>query len=403
MKFHLLIFFLLSLSSQINAYEENPETEIKKGPHGGKVLEQDHFKVEVTIYEPSGQPPKFRIYFYDKNQPIPPSKLKFEMQLKRLNREENIPFKQQGEFLESSVEAKEPHSFQVKINAEYQGKTYHWEYDSFEARVELTAEAIKANGIEVETAGPINLEVKLEVYGKIVPNEELTVYIIPRFPGMVQAVNKKLGDIVHKGDVLAVIESNDSLKNYELKSEINGMIIKKNINVGMYLTGQENVFVISDLSSVWADFNIYRQDISQVTAGDPVQVTSLDGSLSERALISYISPLGQESTQSVIARAVLPNPQGLWKTGLFITGEITTEKIPIAVAVKESALQPYRDWNVVFLNAGNLFEAAPIQIGRQNQGWVEVKSGLKSGDRYVSQNSFILKADLEKAGASHEH
>jgi len=375
----------------------------KRGPHRGRLLEKDAFQVEVTIFEPEGIPPRFRIYFYDNGTSIKPSDVKYEMELKRINRVEKIPFKQESNYLESTVEASEPHSFNVKIAATYKGKTYDWEYESYEGRVELNKEAIKANKIKIETAGAINLEIKLDVMGKIMPNEELTVYISPRFPGVVKAVNKKLGDYVRKGEILAVIESNESLQNYEIKSEINGMVIKKDINLGMYLSGQENIFVISDLSSVWADFNIYRQDLSQVKIGDPIEVTSLDGSLKQQSTVSYLSPLGNESTQSVIARSTLSNPNELWKPGLFISGEITVDNIPISVAVKEGALQTFRDWDIVFISVGNVFEVVPVQIGRRNKEWVEIKSGLSAGDRYVSENSFILKADLEKSGAKHEH
>lgn len=377
--------------------------DFKRGPHGGRLLQKDNFQVEVTIYEPEGMAPKFRIYFYHNGIPLNPSEVKYAMELKRIKRVENIPFKQEGDYLESTVEATEPHSFNVKIIATYKDKTYDWEYESYEGRLKLSQEAIDANKIKIEIAGPIDLDIKLNVMGKIMPNEELTVHISARFPGIVKAVNKKLGDDVRKGEVLAIIESNESLQNYEVKSEIDGMIIKKNINLGMYLSGQENIFVISDLSSVWADFNIYRSDLSQVQIGDPISVTSLDNSLKQEANISYISPLGNESTQSVVARAVLTNPKEAWKPGLFVSGEITIEKVPISVAVKNEALQKFRNWNVVFISVDNLFEAVPVQLGRSNREWVEIKYGLSPGDRYVSENSFILKADLEKSGAKHEH
>ena len=376
---------------------------LKRGPHQGRLLEKDGFQVEVTISEPEGMPKRFRIYFYKKGTPLEPSEITYEMELKRINRIEKIPFKQEGDYLESTIEATEPHSFKVKIAATFKGKTYDWEYESYEGRVELTQEAIKANKITIEEAGPINLEVKLGVMGKIMPNEELTVFISPRFPGVVKSVNKKLGDLVRKGEILAVIESNESLQNYKVKSEINGMIIKKNINLGMYLSGQENIFVVSDLSSVWADFNIYQQDLSRVHVGDPIQISSLDGSLKQEATVSYVSPIGNEVTQSVVARAVLTNSNEEWKPGLFISGEITVENVAIFVAVKNSALQTFRGRDVVFISVGNLFEVVPVQLGRKNNEWVEIISGINPEDRYVSENSFILKADLEKSGAEHEH
>ena len=377
--------------------------ELKRGPHRGKLLQKNDFQVEVTIFEPQGIPPKFRIYFYDKGDPVNPAEVQFAMQLQRINRLEEIPFKQIDGYLESTLEASEPHSFEVIITANFKDQTYHWEYASYEGRVELSQEMIKANGIKIEKAGPINLEILLNVMGKIVPNEERTVYISPRFPGLVKAVNKKLGDLVSKGEILAVIESNESLNDYEIKSEIDGMIIKKNINVGMYLTGQESVFVVSDLNSVWADLNIYRKDLQRIKNEDPVQITSLDGAFDQQATVSYISPVGNEMTQSVIARVVLQNAQQIWKPGLFVSGKITIESVYVPLAVKKEALQKFRDWDVVFINIGNLFEVVPVQVGISNNEWVEIKSGLKAEDFYVSENSFILKADLEKSGAKHDH
>lgn len=390
-------------SSSNEHTHEHEEEDFKRGAHQGRVLEKDGFEVEVTIYEPEGAPPKFRIYFYDHGKSVNPADIQFEMDLKRINRTENIPFKQVGNFLESTVEASEPHSFQVQIAARYKDRNFSWNYETYEGRVELTKEAIENNHITIDVAGPMELQLTLNTMGKIIPNEDQTIYITPRFPGMVKAVYKKLGDYVAKDEVLAEIESNESLQDYEMRSPINGMITKKNINLGMSLSGQENVFVISDLSTVWADFNLYRLDISQVQVGNRVQVTSLDGRLKQQAVISYISPLGNESTQSIIARAVLENPDGKWKPGLFISGEIALQTIPVAVAVKDSALQTFRNWNVVFVSVGNLFEVAPVQLGRRNKEWVEITSGLPSGSRYVSENSYLLKADLEKSGAAHEH
>lgn len=389
-------------SEKESAHAESPE-DFKRGPHRGRLLQEGGFQVEVTIFEPKGVPPKFRIYFYENGIPLHPSEIKYQMELKRINRTENIPFKQEGDYLESTVEAAEPHSFKVKAIATFRDKTHQWEYESYEGRVELSKEAINSNSIKIEKVQPAMLKITLNAMGKIMPNEEKTVYMSPRFPGVVKGVYKKLGDYVRKGELLAVIESNESLQNYEIKSEINGMVIKKNINIGMYLSGQESVFVISDLSTVWADFNIYRHDLSQVKVGDPIEVNSLDGNTKQDSIISYISPLGHESTQSVVARALLENSKEIWKPGLFVSGEITVDNVSVNIAIKDSALQTFRDWDVVFISSGDMFEVVPIKMGRRNKEWVEITSGLSDGDHYVTENSYILKADLEKSGAKHDH
>lgn len=397
------IYFTLTFTQSKSEHEEAATEDFKRGPHGGRLLQTNDFQLEVTIFEPEGIPPRFRIYFYDNGVPIKPSEVEYQMELTRINRVENIHFKEQADYLESTIEATEPHSFRVNIAATYKNKTYNWDYESYEGRVELTSDAINANAIKIEKAQSAVLEIKLNAMGKIMPNEEATVYISPRFPGVVKAVYKRLGDYVKKGETLAVIESNESLQNYEVKSEINGMVIKKDINIGMYISGQESIFLVSDLKTVWADFNIYRHDISQIKIDDPIKIKSLDGNLTGSSTISYISPVGHESTQSVIVRAILSNPQELWKPGLFISGEITVENVSVPVAIKDSALQTFRDWDVVFIAVGNVFEVAPVQLGKRNKEWIEVTSGLAAGDCYVTENSFILKADLEKSGAKHEH
>jgi len=52
---------------------------------------------------------------------------------------------------------------------------------------------------------------------------------------------------------------------------------------------------------------------------------------------------------------------------------------------------------------GNQFEARPLELGRSDGKWVEVLSGITAGEKYAGKNSFVLKADLGKAGASHDH
>jgi cobalt-zinc-cadmium efflux system membrane fusion protein len=135
-------------TQQKSEHEETSAQDFKRGPHRGRMLQTDGFQAEVTIFEPEGIPPKFRIYFYDHGTPVKPSEVKYQMELTRINRVENVPFQEQADYLESTIEATEPHSFKVSIHATYKDKTYQWEYESYEGRVELTSEAINANAIK---------------------------------------------------------------------------------------------------------------------------------------------------------------------------------------------------------------------------------------------------------------
>ena len=121
------------------------------------------------------------------------------------------------------------------------------------------------------------------------------------------------------------------------------------------------------------------------------------------AAISYLSPFGAAATQTLLARIELPNPTGAWRPGWFVTGEILVERVEVPLAVKAGALQTFRDWDVVFVNEGSFFEVRPLEIGRRDSDWVEVLSGIAAGKKYVTENSFIIKADIGKSGASHDH
>lgn len=73
------------------------------------------------------------------------------------------------------------------------------------------------------------------------------------------------------------------------------------------------------------------------------------------------------------------------------------------VAVRLSALQRMDEQDVVFVQQGDYFEATPVTLGQRDEQWVEILSGLEAGQRYVTKNSFYIKAELGKEGASHEH
>jgi cobalt-zinc-cadmium efflux system membrane fusion protein len=119
--------------------------------------------------------------------------------------------------------------------------------------------------------------------------------------------------------------------------------------------------------------------------------------------LAYLSPIGAVNTQTLLARSVLPNPDRSWRPGLFVTAEVEVGASPVPVAVAVDALQRVRDWDVVFLASGNVFEAQPVEVGRRDATHVEVVEGLAAGQRYVSSGSFILKAEAGKSGATHDH
>lgn len=270
-------------------------------------------------------------------------------------------------------------------------------------KVEIGAAKLAATGIEIADAAPGVLRDSLLLNGIIQPNQETLVQITPRFPGVVRDIRKRIGDTVGKGDLLATVESNQSLTTYELKAPISGTIIDRQASLGEYASEQKASFVVADLSTVWVDFSVYRRDFSRVKVGDTVIVDPEDGGSPIETRIAYVSPIGTSDTQSALARAIVPNQDIRLRPGLFVTGRLLLSAKRVDVAIKASALQSLENRTVVFVRNGEIFEAREVEIGDRDAEQVEVLFGLMPGERYAAKNSFVIKAELAKGAASHEH
>ena len=268
--------------------------------------------------------------------------------------------------------------------------------------VTLSDAKIAAAGIELVKAEAGVLRDSLLLNGAVQPNQESLVQVTPRFPGIVRDIRKRIGDRVQKGDVLAIVESNQSLTGYELKAALAGTVIDRQTTLGEYVSEQKPAFVIADLSTVWVDFSVYRRDLGRVAVGDRVLIDSADGGPAVEAKISYLSPVGSSETQSAVARAVVANPEQRLRPGLFVTGRLTLSAKQVAVAVKSSALQTIENRTVVFVRNGEKFEARDVEIGQRDPEFVEITFGVLEGDVYAAKNSFIVKAEMSKGGADND-
>ena len=268
--------------------------------------------------------------------------------------------------------------------------------------VAMSDTKVSAAGIELAKASPAVLHDNLLLNGMVQPNQESLVQVTPRFPGIVRDVRKRIGDRVQKGDVLAIVESNQSLTPYELKAALDGTVIDRQTTLGEYVSEQKPAFVIADLSTVWVDFSVYRRDLGRVNVGDQVLIDPADGKPMIEAKISYLSPVGSSDSQSAVARAVVPNTELRLRPGLFITGRLTLSVRQVPVAVRASALQTVENRTVVFVRDGDKFEARDVEIGERDPEFVEITFGVLEGDVYAAKNSFIVKAEMAKGGADND-
>ncbi len=373
----------------------------ERGPNSGLMLRDGDFAVELAIFE-TGVPPEYRAWITNAGEPVAPQNVDLEVRLTRLgNVVDRIGFNPQGDYLRGDTVIYEPHSFTVSVDATMGGRTHSWEYDSFEGRTQISAEMVEAFGIQTAIAGPAVIEETATIYGRIVPNSERIREVRARFEGAIQSVDVALGETVSTGQTLATVESNESLQSYAITAPISGTAIERTANPGEQTNGRR-LFTIVDTSSVWAELAIFPSDRARVAIGTDVEIAPATGGDGIMGSISHLNPI-VNANQSITARVPLDNADGRWALGTFVNASIRVAEIEVSLAVKRTGLQSFRDFTVVYAQIGNEYEVRMLDLGRQDDEWIEVLDGLQPGTRYVTENSYILKADVEKSGASHDH
>ncbi len=190
---------------------------------------------------------------------------------------------------------------------------------------------------------------------------------------------------------------------YEIKVPFAGTIIEKHITLGELVGSEGSVFVLGDLSTVWIDITLYTHDSAHVEVGTEVLLSAESFTEPVPATVSYVSPTVSETTRTAFARVSVANPERKWKPGMFCTATVAVSAEAAEVLVPDSALQTIDGETVIFVESPGGFTKQSVTVGRTAGHTAEILSGLVPGDRYVSQGSFFLKAELAKGEASHEH
>jgi membrane fusion protein, heavy metal efflux system len=197
----------------------------------------------------------------------------------------------------------------------------------------------------------------------------------------------------------------ETLRRQELRTPIAGRVAERRVELGS-LVGREGLeselFVIVNLSVVWADLAVPTRDLAAIREGQQITIAAGKGDEPSLATIMFVSPLLDKDTRAARVVASVDNAALKWRPGSFITAEIPTDEEPAAIVVPKTALQSLKGETVVFVRTVDGFEARKVSIGRQDSRLAEVTSGLAAGEHIASANTFILKADLGKTEAEHE-
>jgi len=198
-------------------------------------------------------------------------------------------------------------------------------------------------------------------------------------------------------------EPEASLTRYEIVAPLAGTVIEKRLNVGEFVKDDTEVFNVADLRTVWVNLNVPPTDLLFVEKGQRVHISAGAPLPEVEGKISYIGAVVAEDTRTVPVRAELPNPDGRWRPGLFVTARLTTKETTASVLIPKAAIQTIENTPTVFVQTHEGFEARPVTLGQSNETHTEITAGLAAGEAYAATETFVLKAELAKGEAEHQH
>ncbi|WP_034294238.1 efflux RND transporter periplasmic adaptor subunit [Herbaspirillum sp. RV1423] len=453
--------------------DEHHKTTSAKGPHGGALLAEGANAIEVVLAEDSDGA-RLVVYPLENGKPVLPQSVQLTAVLARpLQEKEKIPLEVTKDAFRSAASIEEPHLFDINFEVVANGRKLAFTFSKEEGKVELTADQIAAAGIKIKTAAGVRLNSGLQLPGEIRFNEDRTAHVVPQVAGVVDSVSANLGQMVKKGQVLAVISSSaiselrseqlnaqqrlalarstyvrektlweekisaeqdylqaqqalheaeiaarntqqklravgagvstGGLNRYEVRAPFDGVVVEKHLSLGESVKEDANIFMVSDLSTVWAEIIVTPKDMNTVKVGEKAIVKATAFESSATGKISYVGSLLGEQTRSAKAHVVLQNPSNAWRPGLFVNVEVISDQTEVPVAISAEAVQSIDGKNIVFVRIPGGFMAQEVALGRTDGKQVEIKEGMKAGMPYAADGSFAIKAELGKGSAEHAH
>ncbi len=317
----------------------------------------------------------------------------------------------------------------------------------------LTANAMALANIQTSVVGDGSVEngiIKLS--GKIAENEEANAVQVSYFSGRIERLNVSFtGEEVRKGQLLATIYSPElyaaqqelitatSLKesqpelykavrnklklwklsenqinqietsgkvieNFPVHATVSGTVTEKLVEQGDYIKQGQPLLKIANLNTVWANFDVYENQIEQFKKGQEVTITSNAYPNQEfKGTVDFINPVLNTKTRTVDLRVVLKNKEAIFKPGMFVTAEIEGDKTTSKdqLTIPSSAVLWTGERSVVYVKTNPnepVFEMKEVTLGNKIGDNYEVLDGLSSGDEIVTNGTFTVDAAAQLQG-----
>ena len=191
----------------------------------------------------------------------------------------------------------------------------------------------------------------------------------------------------------------EMLHRQEVRSPMTGRVVERKVDLGSAV-GRDNLetelFVIVNLDRVWVELAVSPGDLPTVKEGQTVTVTAR-GLAEKEGKVTFISPFFDKETRSARVVAELDNAEGTWRPGSFVSASITVELETVRLAAPAAAIQTLDNQKIVFVRTEEGFEKRAVRLGRTDNRWIELLTGVESGEPIAVANTFLLKSELLKA------
>jgi membrane fusion protein, heavy metal efflux system len=186
---------------------------------------------------------------------------------------------------------------------------------------------------------------------------------------------------------------------YEMVAPFDATVIEKHISLGEVLKEESPAFLIADLSTVWVNLDVHQKDLPLVRVGQFAEIGIGPGLPSVSGKISFLEPLATETNRTIHARVAIPNAEGRYRPGLFVSGRIDIDDPRVPVLVSNESLVIVDGKTCIFTRENDGFRLCPVKTGRANESYSEITEGLEPGQIYVTRGAFTLKSELQKPEA----
>jgi len=204
-------------------------------------------------------------------------------------------------------------------------------------------------------------------------------------------------ELEHLGVTNSEDPSGESGEQIPVKTPFAGVVLERLVTAGTAVTPGVPLFVVSDLASLWALAEIDETSLSLVATGRPVSVSvSAYPEQSFPGTIAFVGDTVNPKTRRVTVRCQVPNSGGRLKPEMYATVGLGESGPRSVVAVPSQAVHEIEGRTVVFVQSGERFSRRVVRVGSDVDGLIEIRSGVKAGERVAATGSFLLKSELLK-------